>query len=248
MLENIMAILDKLEPLILVILPAIFGIWLKTTTKIKEKSDTFKKVQNKKALEKYNMWEHEESRRVILKIKELCRVYKDRSKADEVMYLQLENGTIATSKLCNMFLTCLAEDDRYSEIPKKIRHLQRIPYSQVAEWIDKVTQHDLLIPAVDSATFNIDEVFLKNVKSHMSRTVYDKDGYLIGMVIFNYAKEHYNTSSEEPDPDYEQTQLNLLRQFQASVETVFVTYHVARIDMKRELGINDDEDGGESND
>ena len=119
-MDEFLKILDKIEPLILVVIPTLFGIWMKTANKIKEKNESFKRGEQKKALEKYNMWEHEESRRVIAKIKELCRVYKDRSKADEVMYLQLENGTVATSKLCNMFITCLAEDDRYSVIPKKL--------------------------------------------------------------------------------------------------------------------------------
>ena len=86
-MDKILELLDKIEPLILVVLPTLFGIWLKTSTKIKEKNDSIRRSERKKALEKYDMWEHEESRRVIIKIKELCRVYKDRSEADEGMYL-----------------------------------------------------------------------------------------------------------------------------------------------------------------
>lgn len=243
-MDKFMELLDRIEPLILIVLPALFGIWLKTSNKVKEKNEAYKKMARKKALEKYDMWEHEESRRVIAKIKELCRVYKDRSTADEAMYIQLENGTVATSKLCNMFLTCLAEDDRYSSIPKKIRKLQRVPYSQAAEWVDKVCEHECLLNDIEEQAIHVEESFFENVKSHMSETVHDKDGYLIGMVVFNYAEKDYNGASE-------QSEKTLLRQFQASVESVFISYHVSRVEMKRQLNIldnsieNEENNGGE---
>lgn len=234
-MDKILELLDKIEPLILVVLPTLFGIWLKTSTKIKEKNDSIKRSERKKALEKYNMWEHEESRRVIIKIKELCRVYKDRSEADEVMYLQLENGTVATSKLCNMFLTCLAEDDRYSVIPKKIRRLQRVPYSQTSDWVDKVCKHECIIKDINQENIHVNEAFFESVGSHMSETIHDKDGYLIGMVIFNYADKNFNGADEE-------SQIDLLKRFQASIESVFISYHVSRIEMKKTLRISDEEE------
>ena len=242
-MDKFLEILDKIEPLILVVIPTIFGIWIKTANKIKEKNDSYKMAVRKKSLEKYNMWEHEESRRVIAKIKELCRVYKDRSKADEVMYLQLENGTVATSKLCNMFITCLAEDDRYSVIPKKIRKLQRVPYSQLSEWVENVTTHECIIDNVQSEGMRVEEPFFEEVGSHLSETVYDKDGYLIGVVVFNYAEINFNEADREK-------QIEFLRQFQASVESVFISYHVSRMDMKKQLHLDSDnitqkDNGGE---
>ena len=243
-MDEFLKILDKIEPLILVVIPTLFGIWIKTANKIKEKNDTYKRSVRKKALEKYDMWEHEESRRVIAKIKELCRVYKDRSKADEVMYLQLENGTVATSRLCNMFITCLAEDDRYSVIPKKIRKLQRVPYSQLSEWVEEVTTHECIIPDVQAEELHVEEPFFEDVGSHLSETVHDKDGYLIGMVVFNYFSGYFNEADEEK-------QIDFLRQFQASIESVFISYHVARMDMKKQLHLDENEisennDGGEN--
>lgn len=237
-MDKILEILDKIEPLILVVVPALIGIWLKVSTKVKEENETFKKMENKKLLEKYNMWEHEESRRVIMKIKELCRIYKDRSVADEVMYLQLENGTIATSKLCNMFVTCLAEDDRYSDIPKKIKKLQRLPYSQLAEWVDKVSENRVVIPEFGVETIHIEEDFFSSVNSHMAKSVIDKDGYLIGMVVFNYKNKNFNSPNEQNDECNENHQLKLLREFKVSVEAIFIAYNVARIDMKKELGLD----------
>lgn len=233
-MDKFLEILDKIEPLILVVIPTLFGIWIKTANKIKEKNDSYKRTVRKKSLEKYNMWEHEESRRVIAKIKELCRVYKDRSKADEVMYLQLENGTVATSKLCNMFITCLAEDDRYSVIPKKIRKLQRVPYSQLSEWVEHVTTHECIIPDIQAEGLRVEEPFFEDVGSHMSETVYDKDGYLIGVVVFNYSSVYFNEADREK-------QIDFLRQFQASVESVFISYHVSRMDMKKQLHLDSEE-------
>ena len=240
-MDEFLKILDKIEPLILVVIPTLFGIWMKTANKIKEKNESFKRGEQKKALEKYNMWEHEESRRLIAKIKELCRVYKDRSKADEVMYLQLENGTVATSKLCNMFITCLAEDDRYSVIPKKIRRLQRVPYSQLSEWVEDVTTHECVIPDVQESHFNIEEQFFEDVGSHLSETIHDKDGYLIGMVVFNYSSKNFNDGDKEK-------QIEFLRQFQASIESIFISYHVSRVDMKKHLHLDDvsESNGGEN--
>ena len=242
-MDEFLKILDKIEPLILVVIPTLFGIWLKTTNKLKEKNESFKRSERKKALEKYDMWEHEESRVVIAKIKELCRVYKDRSKADEVMYLQLENGTVATSKLCNMFITCLAEDDRYSVIPKKIRRLQRVPYSQLSEWVEEVTTHECVIADTQKEKYDVEEPFFEDVGSHLSETIHDKDGYLIGMVVFNYSSPNFNGAHKDK-------QVEFLRQFQASIESVFISYHVSRVDMKRHLHLDEipeKDSGGENN-
>lgn len=241
-MDEFLKILDKIEPLILVVIPTIFGIWLKTANKVKEKNESYKRAVRKKSLEKYDMWEHEESRRVIAKIKELCNVYKDRSKADEVMYVQLENGTMATSRLCNMFLTCLAEDDRYSTIPKKIRKLQRVPYSQLSEWVENVATHECIIPDVQGENIHVEQPFFEGVGSHISETVHDKDGYLIGIVILNYGMKNFNDSDKS-------AQIEFLKQFQASVESVFISYHVSREDMKKQLRLSDEDilnDGGEN--
>lgn len=251
MIDEILEILDKIEPLILVLLPALLGLWLKISTKLKEENETFKKAERKKAMGKYGVWEHEESKRVIIKVKELCRVYKDRSTADDVMYIQIENGTVASSRLCNMFFTCLAEDDRYSEIPKKIRKLQRIPYSQLADWAEEVSKHEILIQEVDKIDYHIDDEFFNNVESQMARPVFDKNGYLIGVVIFNYSKKFYNSTSGEEDSKNTYDQSELLKQFQSAVESVFITYHVAQADFKRQLGLSnmyDDEDSKEDED
>ncbi len=229
---NILEFLDKIEPLLLVVIPTIFGIWLKLKSEInkKKKDITEKEIQNAK--EKYDMWQHEESRRIITKIKELCNVYRDKSDADSVMYFQLENGTIATSKLCNMFITCLAEDERYGEIQKRLSKLQRIPYSQLADWVTEVQSKILLYDnAIELPEGSVKDTLLGNLGSHIAAPVFDYDGYLIGMCAFNFKDINYNNASKE-------SQVKLIEQFEASVETIFISYHIARKEKKRELGID----------
>lgn len=130
MIDKLLEFLDKLGPLLYIVVPAIAGIWYNLKTKVREKESEVRETGKRKALRLYDIWEHEESKVVISKIKDLCNFYKDKGHADLVQYLQLENGTAATSKIQNMFLTCLAEDDRYGSIPKIIKKLQRMPYSE----------------------------------------------------------------------------------------------------------------------
>ena len=131
MLDKIMAILDQIGPLLYVVVPAAFGIYFNLKDKVRAKEKEVKETNKAKAKQAYKVWEHEESQAVIRKIKELCNVYKDKSNAGLAQYIQLENGTMATSKICNMFVSCLAEDDRYGKIPKLSSKLQRLPYSKV---------------------------------------------------------------------------------------------------------------------
>ena len=89
----------------------------------------------------------------------------------------------------------------------------------------------------------VEEPFFDDVGSHLSETVHDKDGYLIGVVVFNYSQKDFNEADKEK-------QIDFLRQFQASVESVFISYHVSRQDMKKQLHLDTEDilnenDGGE---
>ena len=64
------------------------------------------------------------------------------------------------------------------------------------------------------------------------------------MVVFNYFSGYFNEADEEK-------QIDFLRQFQASIESVFISYHVARMDMKKQLHLDENEisennNGGEN--
>ena len=234
LINSILNVIQDWAPVIYAAATVGIGMFFKfrdIAIKKKKEIDAQNEAKNK---ENYLTWKHEESSRVITKIKDLCNFFKDRGKMDSVSYIQLENGTVAASKLCNMFVTCLAEDDRYSVIPKKIRKLQRVPYSQLSEWVEEVTTHECIIPDVQAEELHVEEPFFEDVGSHLSETVHDKDGYLIGMVVFNYFSRYFNEADEEK-------QIDFLRQFQASIESVFISYHVARMDMKKQLHLDENE-------
>ena len=116
-----------------------------------------------------------------------------------------------------------------------------MPYSQLSEWVEDVTTHECVIPDVQESHFNIEEQFFEDVGSHLSETIHDKDGYLIGMVVFNYSSKNFNDGDKEK-------QIEFLRQFQASIESIFISYHVSRVDMKKHLHLDDvsESNGGEN--
>lgn len=236
MIDKILEFLDKLGPILYVVIPAAYAVLYNTYLKVKEKKKNIRVLNEEKAKEHYNLWEHEESKRTISTIKYLCNVYKDRSNADLVSYLQLENGTAATSKIQNMFLTCLAEDDRFGTIPKLISHLQRLPYSEVTCWLDKFTQHtaidDFIIQTPDLAAADYNRTRIEGItgiRSVLVGPVFDPDNILLGIVVFFYSNTDYNKQAEE--------ELSYLKQFRHSIETVLLEYHLKRKNKKKELGL-----------
>lgn len=237
-METILAILDKLEPLLYAVVPVIFGIYLNLRDKLKEKERTVRAANIEKNKELYSAWEHEESQKIIRKIKDLCDFYKDKGYMDRVQYLQLENGTVATSKLCNMFISCLAEDGRYGKIPHFISKLQRIPYSRVACWIDKIRDLDcqsfnnaICIANSEEEECNIKTVLDTDaVKSSIVVPIYDPNEILLGVCVFYYANKDYNNQ----DIDGEVVMIN---RFRSSIQSIFLEYHLARRDKKSKLGL-----------
>lgn len=233
--DKIIEFLSKIEPILLIVIPAVFVVWTKVKSRIKQESAIVKNEEIRKSKEKYEAWVHDESRRAILKIKELCNVYKDRSHADQVLYMQLENGTTANSKLYNMFVTCLAEDNRYGEIPKRLIELQRIPYSQVAEWVEAIGETKLIISDIKQNKENWNCPVLKDAASHISAAVYNKSGHLTGIIVFNYKNSNFNGFDESQ-------QINFIENFRTAIETVFLAYYISQCDKKKELRITEDTD------
>lgn len=236
MYEKIKEILELLGPLIYVTVPAIYAIWLKVSDGINKEKDKKLKEDHEKAKEIYDRWEHEESQRVIKKIKDICNYYKDKGKADLVHYLQLENGTVATSKICNMFISCLAEDNRFGEVPKLITKLQRVPYSKMIYWMDaianlKVTKEQLFkITNVSNADIHLDEFIDETaIKSYMFIPIYDPYEVLLGLGVFYYSDVDFNGQ--------EQKEVQWLLKFKASLEQILLDYHMSREDKKKELNL-----------
>lgn len=237
MIDKLLEFLDKLGPILYVVVPTAYAVGYNLYLKLKEKKKTIKSINIEKAKEHYNIWEHEESKKVISTIKDFCNVYKDKTHADLVNYLQLENGTAATSKIQNMFLTCLAEDDRYGSIPKLIAKLQRLPYSEVTCWLNQFENHTnkdnfiIQTPDLSKVEYNRTRIdgINNSIKSVLVGPVYDPNNILLGIVVFYYSSVDYNNQMEE--------ELDNLRQFKHTVETALLEYHLKRKDKKKYLGL-----------
>lgn|GEM_PF-4698418 len=134
-----------------------------------------------------------------------------------------------------MFVTCLAEDNRYGDIHKKLTELQRIPYSQVAEWVDAIGGTKLIIPDTKLNKENWNCPVLQDTASHISAPVRDKDGHLAGVTVFNYKNINFNNSDETQ-------QINFMENFRTSIETIYLAYYVSQCDKMKELGMMEGDD------
>lgn len=238
MLDKILEILGKLDTILCVVVPTAAVVYFNVKNKVRDAQIKDEEKRVRQAEKKYDEWEHEESRIVISRIKNLCNLFKDKGHADLVQYLQLENGTIATSKIQNMFVTCLAEDDRSGSIQKMIKRLQRIPYSETVCWLDKLTKLDSTTDAclctpdindIEHAKARIEDI--TGIGSVMVAPVYRPDELLLGICVFYYHETKYNGMYK--------TEHQFLTKFKSAVESVILDYHVHREEKKRELKLED---------
>lgn len=239
MVDKILELIKGFESILIVLVPAIYVAGYRIYIKVKETHVKEKAISKKKARDSYDIWEHEESRMVIKEIKNFCNYFKDKGHSDLVQYLQLENGTMATSKIQNMFLTCLAEDDRNGSIQKFIKKLQRLPYSETVCWLEKLvktTSSDevyLNTPDLEKAEYNrtaIEDV--TGIGSVMIAPVFTPDEILLGICVFYYHDKNYNGRYK--------TEHKYLMEFKTSVASAILNYHLKRDQKKVELGLEDE--------
>ena len=228
MIDKIDEFLTHIEPVLLIIIPALYGIYLKIRARVNALND----ANTEKNQLQYDTWRHERSRIVITQIKEQCNVYKDRSGAEHACFLQLENGTAATSKIFNMYLTCLAEDNRYSDSPKIQLNLQRIPYSQLAEWSEE-SQNKVYLTDIqaDNPTWP-QAIMPRDIKTIISTWVRDKDGFVIGFAVF---MSRACTGGNNTQPK----QMELMKEFKTAIETIFLSFNVECQDKRAALGLKE---------
>ena len=220
----------------LVIYPALIGVfafgyqvWRGIKDKHKELNERESTKSRRQREEQFKKWEHSASLEIIVRIKNACNLYKDRSGADRVMFAQLENGTLATTKLCNMFISCLAEDNRFGNLPKDIRKLRRIPYAHLSDWVDALKaisiedERETLRLAGDDNNLlrTINAVYTNPVGSHISIDVLDHNKVFIGICIFEYAKKDFDGMDVTKESA-------LIHDFKVSVESTLYNYYVMR--------------------
>lgn len=235
--DNVKDIIDSIEPLLLVIIPACFGIYLKLKTKIDAEKEKQVRQNDEKNRKEMKNWEHTESVNVVRDVRAICNFYRDVGHMDLVSFIQLENGTVATSKLCNMFVTCLAEDSRSSVMQKISSCIQRVPYSRLIDLVDTakdevVIKYNFNADKADDEYNGIVSVIpsFECVNSYVIAPVKDSQGYLIGYCLFLYVSDISNDEKER--------YIRLINRFVAGVEAIFLRYNKNRNNKKKELNLD----------
>lgn len=233
MWDKIVEFIKLVEPLILVVVPLCFGIYLKVKVKCIEKKQEVNKQVNGKHKQELIDWKHKESINVINRLKEVCNYHCDLGHV-HASYIQLENGTIATSKICNMFFSCIAEDNRYSNIKKSINTIQRIPFTRMSNWFNKIYNSDHQVVYLTKRE-DIDDIFTDlGIHCLVSSLVKDQNGLVIG--ICNFILSDEKEIEELVDCNSQ------MIKFVSSIETVFLDFNLSLKAKSKKLGLNEDGD------
>ena len=234
MWDKVIEFLKDIETIILYVIPLAMALWFKIKTSVIENKLKLNTKDIGKRKQQLLEYKHSESIEVISKLKEVCNYHCDLSHV-HASYIQLENGTIATSKLCNMFFSCIAEDSRYSNLPKLTEHIQRIPFVRLSNWFNKVyTSEHQVVYVIDSK--DIDAIFQDTIKIKcmVSGLVKNPKGVVIGVCNFMFSEEQ-----EKENLDNFVTQMT---KFVSSVETIFLDYNVNIKNKAKDLKIPEEID------
>ena len=234
MWDKLINFIELIEPLILVVIPLIFSIWIKLKLKLIETGKKAKQGINNKAKQELLDWRHAESIKIVNKLKEVCNYHTDLGHVHS-SYIQLENGTIATSKICNMFFSCIAEDNRYSNIQKSIDIIQRIPFTRMSNWFNKIYDSEYQVVYLTKKE-DIDDIFYDKIgiKCIVSSLVKDSNGLIIGICNFLFSDEQQVNDLIDCDTQ--------MLKFVSSVETIFLDFNINLQAKKKELGLEDEGD------
>lgn len=233
MWQKIIDFVKSIEPLLLILIPLLYSVCIKLKSKIVEQNIKIQTQQKDKNEQKLLDWRHEESIKVINRLKEICNYHCDISHI-HTSYIQLENGTIATSKLCNMFFSCIAEDNRYSNLPKLIDIVQRIPYIRLSGWFNKIQQTDHQVVYISDKKY-IDDLFYDKIgiRCLVSGFVRDSNGLIIGVCNFMFIEEQDTASLDECHSQ--------MLKFISSVETLFLDFNINLKNKRESLGFKDED-------
>lgn len=242
--------LDWMEKIQGIIYPAIIGGYLifsairKAVKKIKEqeadekkKEDQTTKLRNEK---KFKDFAHQESMQYMVNMKTQCNKYRDQASPDRAHYLQIENGTIAITGIYNMFVTSIAEDDRYSRLPRVYPHINRIPYNRLTALFAPLLemkpykQNVLEVNGEDEKSKRIleitNEICASKVGSCLALPIFDTESFFVGCVLFDYLEPNFNNRNLSEQKDS-------LKEFQVSINTLISSYNINLIRKREELGL-----------
>lgn len=223
LLQQVKAFSDSIVgPVVLFLVPAIVTAYFKLRKGIEKVKERIKKGWS----EKLRDWDAEFSRRTLKEISffmdgihtnPYCR-------ADQIVYLNLENGIVGPSNIHSMFLSVQAESSGVSRCQPKAQTVQRVPYTEMSLWCNELEQNGILrIPNVTDSSFAKLKIH-EDAKSAIIVPVFTKENYLAGMVVFNYFDENFN--HQETTEKCEE----LIRSIKAFIEGQFLHKEMARQD------------------
>lgn len=237
--DNIRQFLELLGEAILVLVPIAAVIYYKVVKAWKEKKASLKLKDREVAEQELLNYSHTESMTSMENLRGICNLFFDRTHADRVAYYQLENGTMADSKLQNMFISCMAESDRYSTLPARVSHVQRCPVQSVVSHIEAVNKAAFIEYVKDFDGYNHldprvkDILYARDASAIRIVTVHNTAGYITGYVIFEYLFDELGIDGFKAD----ECPNSLIRECAAAVESELLRYTTLVATKKSELGL-----------
>lgn len=208
-------------PLVLVLIPAAVTAYFKLSKGISKVKERLKKGWS----DKLQDWEANFSRQVIREIgffidgihsNPYCR-------ADQILYLDIENGIVGPSNLHSMFISVQAESTGVSRCLPKVNIVQRVPYTEMAHWCNDLEKEQVLkLADINESSPFFGMKVHSDAKSAIIVPVYTKENWLAGMVVFNYFDEMFNY--QEDTKRCEQ----LIQSVKAFIEGQFLHKEMAR--------------------
>lgn len=190
-IKDIQSVLKLIIEILAIIVPTVVAGYVLIDKRIKAKLKQLSDRDRDHNIEILKNFSYHESLASLVNIKSIVNMFCDRGSAEVVSYFQLEDGTVAESKLHNMYLSCVAESDRYSTLPKWLHKIQRVPASQVLTSLDILNQHSEsgLDEVIEYSTLPVHELAIlcpRECKAYRARAIHNPDGYVVGYVDFRY--------------------------------------------------------------
>lgn len=224
--DPLFKMMSYLSQAVIILVPILIGIWYKVHKAATNKINLLKAGEIKKAKEEFDAWSHSEALSLLYKFREICNMYHDKSSADRVLYIQLENGSVSLSKIYNMYLTCVAEDNRYSEVEQIRKNIQRIPVQECIDLVNTVVYNGFIkIPDLSKSNYDFSGPFHSSSNSVKISLVRDKSGNPVGAVVFCYLDVDYNDKEDDVT----------IRTASASISAVLLTYEIEKDKRLEEL-------------
>ena len=238
--EDIRNLITTISEAIIILAPVGLVAYHKILKVWNRKRSEIMNADRESAKQELLSYSHAESMKSMENLREICNLFFDRTHADRVMYFQLENGTMGDSKLQNMFISCMAESDRYSLLPSRVNQVQRCPVQSVVSHIEQVNRAAFIEYVEGNPNYSnhldprVKEILYAGDSSAIRiKTVHNAAGYIIGYIVFEYLFDKLGIQGFTAD----ETPNSLICECVASVEAELIRYQKLIAEKKSQLGL-----------